>query len=189
MLIEEESEIEDVQEEEDEEESEEYDVSGSDGALEGEDRQYTGDMFKDTKPVHLMADPIEIPGVYNVETDTIDSCCISIWSTELMRFTRLKTVSMRVPPLAEDQVFRIAHDAKRLYYIGILDGKKVLAVVWLDDLSFNFLPLGEKNDIETLEDSSLFFNYLCYRKTERVQTKVKGLFRKQKNFFVLDMDK
>jgi hypothetical protein len=38
MLIEEESEIEDVQEEEDEEESEEYDVSGSDGALEGEDR-------------------------------------------------------------------------------------------------------------------------------------------------------
>ena len=146
-------------------------------------------MFKDAKPEYLAADPIPIPGHYNVETDTTDACCISIWSTDLMRFTRLKTVSMRVPPLADDPVFRIAHDAKRLYYIGMMDGKKVLAVVWLDDLSFNFLPFGAKNDIETLEDSSLFFNYLCYKKTKRVPTKVKGLFRKEKDFIVLDMDK
>ena len=62
-------------------------------------------------------------------------------------------------------------------------------VCFLDDLSFNFLPFGAKNDIETLEDSSLFFNYLCYKKTKRVPTKVKGLFRKEKDFIVLDMDK
>ena len=53
-----------------------------------------------------------------------------------MRFTRLKDIKIPAPPLANDQTFRIAHDAKRLYYWGMHDKKKKLVVVWLQNLCY-----------------------------------------------------
>ena len=74
-----------------------------------------------------------------------------------MRYTRLKDTTLRVPPLPTDCKFRVGHDAKRLYYIGILNGKKKLVVIWLKDLSHSWVDLGPHADqIMTLEDSSLF---------------------------------
>ena len=69
-------------------------------------------------------------------------------------------------------MFRVGHDAKRLYYIGELDGKKKLVIVWLKDLSHIFLDLGEHADLITsLDDSSLFRNYLCYKVEKRIENK------------------
>lgn len=59
-----------------------------------------------------------------------------------------------------------------MYYIGELNGKKKLVIIWLKDLSHSFVDLGPHADqIMTLEDSSLFRNYLCYRVEERIETK------------------
>ena len=62
--------------------------------------------------------------------------------------------------------------------------------MWLKDLSHIFLDLGKHADqITTLEDSSLFRNYLCYRVEERVETKQKTrlFYHMQKNFHVLNI--
>jgi hypothetical protein len=69
-------------------------------------------------------------------------------------------------------MFRVGHDAKRLYYIGALNGKNKLVIVWLHDLSHEFLDLGPDADkIESLEDSSLFKDFLCYAIKRRVEIK------------------
>ena len=96
-----------------------------------------------------------------------------------MRFTRLKDIKIPAPPLANDQTFRIAHDAKRLYYLGMHDKKKKLVVVWLQNLCYQFLDLAKDQEIQTFKDSSLIRNYLCYRK-DNPKTK-------KKDFFVLDI--
>ena len=108
-----------------------------------QDREYLGDMFKDVKPTEFMAGDFEQEAHHNSELETKEYCCISIWSSggRLMRFTRLKDTTISAPPLANDQTFRIAHDAKRLYYLGMHKGKKKLIVVWLQNLSYQILGL------------------------------------------------
>ena len=59
-----------------------------------------------------------------------------------MRYTRLKDTIMRIPPVANDCMFRVGHDAKRVYYLGEEKGKKKLVVIWLKDLSHYFFDLG-----------------------------------------------
>ena len=158
----------------------------------GEDREYTGNMFGKNPPVKFAAGPFEVLGQHNHKLETNDYCCISIWSTggPQMRYTRLKDTTLRVPPITNDCKFRVGHDAKRLYYIGELDGKKKLVVIWLKDLSHTWLDLGPHADqITTLEDSSLFRNYLCYRVEQRIETKQKTrlFYHIQKNFHVLNI--
>lgn len=77
-------------------------------------------MFVDTKPVKFEAGKFDVLGQHNTELETNDYCCITLWSScnRLMRYTRLKDVTLRVPPLKDSQKFHIGHDAKRLYYIG-----------------------------------------------------------------------
>ena len=164
--------------------------NGMDSGVEGDDREYTGDMFRD-KPIHFMAGNLEMEAHQNAELDTKEYCCISIWSSggRLMRFIRLKDTTIPAPPLAKDQTFRIAHDAKRLYYLGMHQGVKKLVVVWLKDLSYQFFDLAGDQDIETFEDSSLIRNFICYRKDKHIETKQKGLYRIEKDFFVLDIKK
>ena len=75
-----------------------------------------------------------------------------------------------MPPLPCDDQFRVGHDAKRLYYIGKLDGVKKLVIVFLKDLTHQFLDLGpDAKLIDNLKDSSLFQNYLCYQIREKVE--------------------
>jgi len=62
----------------------------------------------------------------------------------LMRYTRLKDTTLRVPPLANDCKFRIGHDAKRLYYIGDLEGKRKLVIIYLKDLSHEFVDINSE---------------------------------------------
>ena len=157
----------------------------------GEDREYTGNMFGNP-PRKFAAGPFEQIGQHNSDLGTNDYCCISIWSTggAMMRYTRLKDTIMRIPPVANDCMFRVGHDAKRVYYLGEEKGKKKLVVVWLKDLSHYFFDLGQHADqITTLEDSSLFRNYLCYRVEERVEKKQnkKLVYYMQKNFHVIDI--
>ena len=99
---------------------------------------------------------------------------MSIWSTggNLQRYVRLKDTTLRIPPLVTDQKFRVGHDAKRLYYIGEDEGKKVIVIVYLKDLSFEFKTLPDfAQGIDSFEDSSLFRNYLCFVIKERVPVK------------------
>ena len=63
-----------------------------------------------------------------------------------MRYKRLKDQQISIPPLKNDQKFRLSHDAKRIYYIGEQNGKKKLVIVWLSSLSYQFLDLGEQAD-------------------------------------------
>ena len=171
-------------------ESEDKESSGSLGS--DEDREYTGDMFGDKKPIKYGAAKFEVQGQHNKELETNDYCCIALWSAggKYMRYTRLKDTTMRVPPLANDLRFRVGHDCKRLYYIGMLEGKKKLVVVYLKDFSHIWYDLGDDADIETLEDSSLFKNFLCYKKNRKVdlgKTGGKLFHRFTKDFYVLDI--
>ena len=180
-----------------EEEDEEDSGSGGDSDESSErdsdeDREYTGDMFGEKKPIKFAAGKFEVQGQHNPKLGTNDYCCISLWSAggSLMRYTRLKNSIIRVPPIDGDQMFRVGHDAKRLYYIGVEDGVKKLVIVWLKDLSHRFISLGETGQkIETLEHSSLFRNYLCFQVAEREEKKVKTrlFYRMKKNFFVIDI--
>ena len=180
-----------------EEEDEEDSGSGGDSDESSErdsdeDREYTGDMFGEKKPIKFAAGKFEVQGQHNPKLGTNDYCCISLWSAggSLMRYTRLKNSIIRVPPIDGDQMFRVGHDAKRLYYIGVEDGVKKLVIVWLKDLSHKFITLGETGQkIETLEHSSLFHNYLCFQVAEREEKKVKTrlFYRMKKNFFVIDI--
>ena len=86
----------------------------------------------------------------------------------------------------------MGHDAKRIYYIGELDGEKTLCIIYLKDLSHKYIKLGKHaNKIETLEDSSLFKHYLCYRLTEKVEKKIRNRKCQKliKNFYVFDFKK
>lgn len=81
------------------------DSSGSgSGSDNGEDREYTGDMFDKVQPVKFLGGKFESLGQHNHKLETNDYCCISIWSTggKLMRYTRLKDTTLRVPPLEAD---------------------------------------------------------------------------------------
>jgi len=62
-----------------------------------------------------------------------------------------------VPPSVCDEEYRVGNDAKRLYYIGKLDGVNKLVIVWLKDLTHTFMDLGPNADkIDSLKGSSLF---------------------------------
>lgn len=97
----------DFDESEEESPGSEEDDSGSgsmddSSGMEGEDREYTGDMFADkANPVKFVASQFNALGEDNDELGTNDSCCISIWSSTgpTMRFVRLKDTTLRVPPL------------------------------------------------------------------------------------------
>lgn len=106
-----------------------------------------------------------------------------------MRYKRLKDTILRIPPLKTDMKFRVSHDAKRIYYIGLDSGIKKLVVVYLKDLSHKFIELGKHaNEIETFEDSSLYRNYICYALKKRQEEKInkKLWYREVKDFYVLD---
>ena len=107
-----------------------------------------------------------------------------------MRYKRLKDQQIQIPPLKNDQKFRLSHDAKRIYYIGEEGGKKKLVVVWLSSLSYKFLDLGEHADkIESFQDSSLFDHYLCYViKKEKIE-KINNIAYSKlvKDYFVIDL--
>jgi len=122
-------------------------------------------MFGETKPIKFSAGRFPVQGQTNKKLGTNDYCCISIWSAggHNMRYSRLKNTIVRIPPIANDQCFRVGHDAKRLYYIGEEDGKKTLVLIWLKDLSHKFITLKQScQHIQTLEHSSLFRDYLCF---------------------------
>ena len=165
-------------------------VSSDDYGAEAEDREYTGDMFGEKKPIRFAAAKFEMQGQENHELETNDYCCIAIWHTggKHMRYTRLKDTTLRVPPLSNDQRFRVGHDAKRLFYVGNLEGKKVLVVIYLKDLSHEFIELPDQ-EVQTFEDASLFQHYLCYYKERKIDAgKVsnKKFHRFTKDFYVLD---
>ena len=128
------------------------DESGSGEEGDDQDREYTGDMFEGP-PVKFLAGPMESTGMFNPKTNTNDFCCVAIWSTggKRMRYTRLKDTTLRMPPLSGDQQFRIGHDAKRIFYIGELDGEKQLCIIYLKDLSHKYIKLGKHaSQIDTL---------------------------------------
>ena len=119
----------------------------------GGDRMYAGNMYK-KKPTKLVAKQTKVEGEDNLKLQTTESCNISIWSSAdaLMRYRRLKNTIIPVPCLTTDQRFRISHDAKRLFYLGIVQGVKKLVVVYIKDLSYIVYDLGAKSgDIVTLE--------------------------------------
>ena len=86
----------------------------------GDDREFTGDMFMKKKPIKFAAGQFDKQGQQNLKLGTNDFCVISIWSTGgmLMRFTRLKSSIIKIPPLENDAHFRLSHNAQQLYYIG-----------------------------------------------------------------------
>ena len=150
-------------------------------------------MF-DAPPVKFLAGNMESTGMYNPKTETNDFCCVAIWSSggKRMRYTRLKDTTLRMPPLAADQQFRVGHDAKRIFYIGELDGVKQLCIIYLKDLSHKYIKLGKHaSQIDTLQDASLFKHYLCYRLTEKVEKKIRNKKCQKliKNFYVFDLKK
>ena len=107
-----------------------------------------------------------------------------------MRYTRLKNSIISIPPIEADQMFRVDHDAKRLYYIGEEDGVKKLVIVWLKDLSHRSITLGEYGTkIKTLEHSSLLRNYLCFQIEEREEKMISNIlfYSMKRNFFVIDI--
>lgn len=66
----------------DEESSEESTPdSDSYGEMSGEDREYTGDMFKKTKGIKFSGAPFKQLGVNNDKLGTNDYTCLSIWSS------------------------------------------------------------------------------------------------------------
>lgn len=107
-----------------------------------------------------------------------------------MRFTRLKDTIVPIAPLSNDMKFRVAHDAKRLYYCGEQNGVKRLVIVHMKDLSYEVVDLGaEASNIFTLEKSSLFRNFLCYMREEKKEFTVKErvFYKMVQNFFVIDL--
>ena len=121
------------EDETDEAESEESPSDYGSEDFDGEDREYTGDMFKKNKSIKFSASPFEHMGQHNAALETNDYCCISLWSTggKLQRYTRLKSTTLRVPPIGTSRKFRVGHDAKRLYYLGEQRGVKKLVIVYL----------------------------------------------------------
>jgi len=86
----------------------------------------------------------------------------------------------------------VGHDAKRLYYIGKLDGRAKLVIIYLKDLSHEFLDLGpDAEKIETFEGSSLFKNYICYAMKRKIEIKSQGKthWRWTQDFHVVDFRK
>ena len=62
----------------------------------------------------------------------------------------------------------------------------------MKDLSHKYIKLGKHaNQINTLQDASLFKHYLCYRLTEKIEKKIrnKKCQKEIKNFFVFDLKK
>ena len=114
---------------------------------------YAGNMFK-KKPTKLVAKKAKVDGEDNQKLQTTESCNISIWSSSLalLRYRRLKNTIIPVPCLTSDQRFRVSHCAKRLFYLGIVQGVKKLVVVYIKDLSYIVYDLGANSaDIVTLE--------------------------------------
>lgn len=85
-------------------------------------------------------------GELNAPHEVIEQCNFSIWSSSntLVRYRRLKDVTIPIPCLASDHAFRIANDAKRLYYLGVQNGINKLVVVYIRDLSYKVYDLGVK---------------------------------------------
>ena len=72
----------------------------------------------------------------------------------------------------------------------MLEGVKKLVTVYLKDLSHKFVDLGpDAEKIETLAESSLFRDYLCYAVKEKQETKVKDrtFYKYIKNFGVINI--
>lgn len=148
-------------------------------------------MFKKGKRVKFEAARFEKQGMYNSRLHTNDYCCIAIWSAggSHQRYIRLKDTTLRVPPLESDQKFRVGHDAKRLFYVGKQDGVNKLVIIYLKDLTHEFIDLGADADrITTFEGASLFKNYICYpiESKNEVRAQGKTLWRWTKNFRVFD---
>ena len=104
-------------------------------------------------------------GELNAPHEVIEQCNFSIWSSSntLVRYRRLKDVTIPIPCLASDHAFRIANDAKRLYYLGVQNGINKLVVVYIRDLSYKVYDLGlMAKDIKTLEHSTLVRQHLCF---------------------------
>ena len=108
-----------------------------------------------------------------------------------MRYKRLKDQQIHIPPLKNDQKFRLSHDAKRVYYLGEEKGKRKLVIVWLSSLSYKFVDLGEQADkIESFQDSSLFDRYLCYVIKREKKEKINNVeyYKLVKDYFVIDLE-
>ena len=181
---------EDYDEEDDDDEDDSDDDYDSEGDDE-EDRLYAGDMFKGNS-IKFTASPFDKLGQHNEKLGTNDYCCISLWSSggKQQRYTRLKDTTLRVPPSGNNRKFRVGHDAKRLYYLGELNGVKKLVLIYLKDLTHEFLDLGtDAAKIVSLEGSSLFKDYICYaikEKQEDVKNIGKKMWRYTKNFTVFN---
>lgn len=181
----------DVEDDDDEEDDDDDDYDNESGNDDEEDRLYAGDMFKG-KSIKFTASPFDKLGQHNEKLGTNDYCCISLWSSggKQQRYTRLKDTTLRVPPTGNNRKFRVGHDAKRLYYLGEMDGVKKLVLIYLKDLTHEFLDLGtDAAKIVSLEGSSLFKDYICYaikEKQEDVKNIGKKMWRYTKNFTVFN---
>lgn len=86
----------------------------------GEDREYTGDMFNKCKPIKFAAGEDSVLGVHNKKYNVNEYVCFSIWRNggADLRYSRMKDTVIPIPPLTTDQRFRTAHSSHAVYYIG-----------------------------------------------------------------------
>ena len=92
------------------------DYSGS----EGEDREYTGDMFAKTKPIKFASGTAEAIGNVNKSLNVYEYVGFSIWRNggADLRYSRLKDTVIPIPPISTDLRFRTSHSCQSVYYLG-----------------------------------------------------------------------
>ena len=124
---------------EDEDEDESYDSEYGYEYDDGADREYTGDMFGNNKPVKFSASPSKARGNLNKNLNVYEYVCFSIWRTggKDLRYSRLKDTVVPIAPVKGETRFRTSHSAKSVYYLGEepIEGKEttkqVLVVISL----------------------------------------------------------
>ena len=132
--------------------------SGTGSSNDGEDREYTGDMFGKNKPVKFSAGTSKAIGNLNKDLNVFEYVCFSIWRNgrEDLRYSRLKDTVIPIAPVKTETRFRTSHTAKSVYYLGeeTVEGKEetklVLVVISLCDLQYKTYDLT--NTGERLEN-------------------------------------
>lgn len=142
--------------------------SGS-GYGSGDDREYSGDMFKKNPVTYALLER-QWDGVKNDVNDTIEFCAISKWRIggEHQRYSRLGDVLIPYPPLKQDRRFYASHTCNSIYFLSKKDGDFKLIVVTLDLKAYVY-SLGKmpgNQELKNLEGTSLHGNrVLCIETT------------------------